>query len=172
MERGTILRVARITLIDVGVLLVAYAALLGFERHSWNPVSSSLSKLGVLPETATIFNSGVALASIGLSLYAICSVAWLVAAAALSQVAVYTLSHPYGHFAAAAVFFTASLVELLRSAGGIEKLAAVAGYAGILSGLFFHMPPGIAVPEALLVAAILSYLHRKAGCGFYRERGV
>ena len=165
MRVGRAVEVGRLVLVDAGVVLVAYAAIRAAAGGAWDPFTSSLSRLGVLPGVNLLFNGGVALAAVGLGLYAYCSLAWLVAAASLSQVAVYTLAHPSAHFAAAAIFFTSVVAELVARGNVWEEVVAAAGYAGIPSGLLLHIPRGIAVPEALVIAAALSYLHRGARCG-------
>ena len=172
MNGETPLLSARLLLVDAGVALVAYAALKGYTGGYWSPIYSSLSRLGVIPATSLLFNSGVALASVGLALYAMCSLLWLVAAAALSQVAVYTLAYPAPHFTAASIFFTATVAEVARRGGRGEAAAALAGYTMIVTGLTLHVPPGIALPEALVIAAALVHLHRRAYCGSYQGRRV
>ncbi len=172
MERDVLVAASRLALVDAGVALVAYAALAGYAGGTWNPLTSSLSRLGVEPGIGVLFNSGIALASVGLALYAYCSILWLLAAAALSQVAVYTLAHPIQHFAAAATFFTMVVAELLRSGDRVEAAAALSGYAAVASGLLLRIPRGIALPEALVVASALLHLHRRAYCGSYRGRRV
>ncbi len=140
-------------LLVAALSLIAAAAVIGYTRYSWSPCRGALSDLGVYAATRPVFNSGVVLAALALTLYSARRPGWLAAAVPLALVAAITEDYGAPHFLVAAAFFTAPLVLL----PGESRVAAVTYscvYAALVYAAFTHTCLAIAEYAAGLVLAV------------------
>ncbi len=146
-------RIATIALLGIALATITLAAVLGHAYYSWSPCKGALSDLGVYPATRPVFNSGVALAALALTLYSARRPGWLAAAVPLALVATITEDYGAPHFLVAAAFFTAPLALLPGESKG-AAITYTCAYTALVYTAFTRNCLAVAEYAASLVLAV------------------
>ncbi|AEM38582.1 hypothetical protein Pyrfu_0713 [Pyrolobus fumarii 1A] len=152
-------------LILAALLMVTVSALLAYTRGLWSPWHGALSDLGVIQETRLLFNTGLVLGGIGITLYAATcgALLWLAAGTSLALIGVVTEDYTTPHFLLALAFFVSGFAASLSECRTppYRILAAALVILWILH-FTFRLPPGVAIPEYLSALLFISCISR--GC--------